>query len=61
MCDMVAVSEKILGLKISVKSSKMENQCGKLESVKILSWNIGLKNSSQKMKKLGCLCPDTNG
>ncbi len=34
--EMVAVSEKILGMKIGVKNSKMENRCEKLESVKIL-------------------------
>ncbi len=42
MGEMVAVSEKILGQKIGVKNSKMENQCEKLESVKILGWKIGL-------------------
>ncbi len=46
LCEMVAVSEKVLGSKIDV-----ENWCKKLESVKILVWKIGKKNSSQKMKK----------
>ncbi len=29
----------------------MENQCEKLELVKIWDWKIGVKNSSLKMKK----------
>ncbi len=48
---MGAVYEKILGQKIDVKNSKMENQCEKLESVKILGRKIGVKNFSQKFKK----------
>ncbi len=51
MGEMVAVSEKNVGRKSNVKNFKMENRCEKLESVKILGWKIGVKNSSQKMKK----------
>ncbi len=57
---MVAVSEYILGQKIDVKNSKMENQCKKLELVKILDWNIGMKNCSLKMKKIGLMDETTN-
>ncbi len=43
--------EKILGRKIGVKNSKMENWYGKLESVEFLGWKRGVKNSSQEMKQ----------
>ncbi len=33
------------------EKSMTENRCEKLESGKILGWKIGVKNSSQKMKK----------
>ncbi len=45
---MGAVYEKILGLKIDVKNSEMENWCKKVELVYILMWKIIIR----KWKKI---------